>query len=182
MRWTHRLHLIGDRKEPCNCDDSPTGKHTPLDHVRTFMYEKILLPTDGTESIDSAVEHALNLAQTYDSELHVLYVVDESAYGGVDIRTELIREGLENEGTRAVDTVRKRADEAGISVVGEVTTGRPYRKILSYADRNDIDLIVMGTHGRRGVDRYLLGSVAEKVVRSADVPVMSVHRSSNEST
>lgn len=145
------------------------------------MYETILLPTDGSDAADSAVEHALDLAKTYDATLHVLYVVDEGAYGGLDVRTEMIREGLETEGTKAVDAIRRRADDAGVLVVGEVTTGRPYRKIRSYADRNDVDLIVMGTHGRRGIDRYLLGSVAEKVVRLADAPVMTVRATSAES-
>jgi len=71
--------------------------------------------------------------------------------------------------------VRTRAKAAGVeSIRGSVAGGSPYRQILASAEEHDIDLIVMGTHGRRGIDRYLLGSVAEKVVRTAEPPVLTV--------
>jgi len=61
-----------------------------------------------------------------------------------------------------------------VSVVTAVRTGAPYERILDYADQEGADMVVMGTHGRTGVDRYLLGSVTEKVVRTADIPVLTV--------
>lgn len=138
------------------------------------MYDEILIPTDGTDSVQPAIEHALNLAETYGATLHALYVVDERSYAMMDVRTDLIIETLETEGEHAVEMIRERADAADVPVETGVTTGNPYREILDYADENGIDLIVMGTHGRRGLDRYLLGSVTEKVVRSSHVPVLTV--------
>ena len=145
------------------------------------MYDTILIPTDGTDSVQPAIEHALNLAETYDATLHTLYVVDERSYAMMDVRTDLIIEALETEGQNAIETIRERAESVGLSVETTVETGNPYRSILEYAEKNDIDLIVMGTHGRRGLDRYLLGSVTEKVIRSSDVPVLTVRAPAAES-
>lgn len=136
------------------------------------MYDDILYPTDGSEGATAALEHAVDHAITYDSTLHVLYVVEEPS---VEPRATEILDSLEATGERTVEEVRSRANAAGVeSLRGFIGSGSPYRQILAYSDEHDVDLIVMGTHGRRGVDRYLLGSVAEKVVRTAPCPVMTV--------
>jgi len=138
------------------------------------MYERILLPTDGSKATDAAVERALDLAATYDAELHVIYVVDTAAVP-TEVAADSILESLEEAGERVVADVEERAADAGVeTVVAAVEYGTPHRVIREYADDNDVDLIVMGTHGRTGLDRYLLGSVTEKVVRTADVPVLTV--------
>jgi nucleotide-binding universal stress UspA family protein len=75
----------------------------------------------------------------------------------------------------ALDEIERRARSRGIEAVRtEVITGSPHRAIREYAEDKDVDLIVIGTHGRTGVERYLLGSVTEKIVRTADVPVLTV--------
>lgn len=138
------------------------------------MYHDVLFPTDGSEGANAAIEHAIDHALTYDATLHVLYVV-EKTYPAVEAGPADVLDALRSEGEAALDDARERAKEAGVeSVRGSVTGGSPYRNILRYADEHKIDLIVMGTHGRRGVDRYLLGSVTEKVVRTADCPVLTV--------
>lgn len=82
------------------------------------------------------------------------------------------------DGSEGAEAARSKAKTADVeSIRGTVAAGSPYRQILNYADENDVDLIVMGTHGRQGVERYLLGSVAEKVVRTADCPVLTVSSS-----
>ncbi|MFB6130153.1 MAG: universal stress protein [Salinigranum sp.] len=139
------------------------------------MYEDILVPTDGSDAAEAAVDHAVELATTYGARLHALYVVDSSAYAMVDAGGDVIHETLEQEGEAAVGRVADRANEAGLTALTVVTTGTPSRDILAYADENGVDLIVMGTHGRRGLERYLLGSVTERVVRGSDVPVLTVH-------
>ena len=149
------------------------------------MYDTILVPTDGSSHADAAIERALDLAEQYDGTLHALYVVDVS-YPYADFETptvnwEAVTEAMEGQGERATATVRERADERGVPVettVREATT--IHGTILDYADEQDVDLIVMGTRGRRGLDRYLLGSVTEKVVRLADVPVLTVKASKEE--
>jgi nucleotide-binding universal stress UspA family protein len=138
------------------------------------MYDDVLIPTDGTDAVQPAVDHALDLAETYGAALHALYVVDQGAYVGVDVRSDMIIETLETEGEEAVEAVEERAEAAGVPVTTAIVRGDPYREILDYADEQGVDLVVMGTHGRRGLDRYLLGSVTEKVVRSADLPVLTV--------
>jgi nucleotide-binding universal stress UspA family protein len=138
------------------------------------MYDRILFPTDGSEGANAALDHAIDHAVRYDAELHVLYVVEENLPVMEAGQAQLL-EALEAEGERAIDDARDRAKAEGVdSIRGTVAGGSPYRGILEYVDDYDIDLVVMGTHGRRGVDRFLLGSVAEKVVRSADCPVLTV--------
>ena len=144
-------------------------------------YETVVLATDGSDCARAAGEHALELAATYDATLHVLYVVDATDLGLTtpsEIDVEEIRDSLRAKGQRAVDEVVETAADAGIEGVGEVRVGIPHEEILAYADGVDADLLVLGTHGRTGIRRYLLGSVAERVVRIADPPVLTVHEES----
>jgi nucleotide-binding universal stress UspA family protein len=137
------------------------------------MYDRILVPTDGSEGTEGAVDHAIDLATTYDAALHALYVVDTNVH--VDGSAAGTFDAIESAGRRAVDEVLERAEAAGVETVeGAVVEGTPHRAILDYADEHAVDLVVMGTHGRTGLDRYLLGSVAEKVVRLSDAPVLTV--------
>jgi nucleotide-binding universal stress UspA family protein len=145
------------------------------------MYERILVPTDGSPAAEAAVEQAVSLAAQYDATLHALYVVDTSAYSTIEAGAEIIINALEEEGEAAVQEIAEAGEEAGVDVETTVTAGTAYRSILEYVDDHDVDLVVMGTHGRRGLDRYLLGSVTERVVRTADVPVLTVRHKSDES-
>ena len=138
------------------------------------MYDDILVPTDGSPAADAAVEHALTLAERFDSTVHALYVVDATAYASLEGGSQMVAEALEDEGEAAVARIGAAAEEAGIPAVETVVSGTAYRSIIDYAADEGIDLVTMGTHGRRGIDRYLLGSVTERVVRSADVPVLTV--------
>ncbi|QIB76076.1 universal stress protein [Halogeometricum borinquense] len=141
-----------------------------------YPYGDVLVPTDGSDGAAAAIDPAVDIARTYDARLHALSVVDPMAMG-IDARPDLIAEQLEDAARTAVETVEERARDASISAIKTaVESGPPYREIRSYADANDIDLIVMGTHGRSGIERYLLGSVAEKTVRTSSVPVMTVRR------
>jgi nucleotide-binding universal stress UspA family protein len=138
------------------------------------MYDTILVPTDGSAAVVEAVERAVDLAERYDATVHALYVVDSSAYGTLDMSTSVVVDALEDEGETAVSYVAEEAEAAGVPVETAVVTGTPHRTIMDYIDEHDVDMVVMGTHGRRGFDRFLLGSVTEKVVRTAPVPVMTV--------
>lgn len=144
------------------------------------MYEEILVPTDGSPASSAAIEHAVDIADRYGARLHALYVVDGAAYSTMEAGAEVVVEALESEGEEAVNRVAEAAAAAGVDSVTAVTTGTAYRTIREYADDEGIDLIVMGTHGRRGLDRYLLGSVTERVVRTADVPVLTVRMPDEE--
>ncbi|MGQ4555684.1 universal stress protein [Halobellus sp. GM3] len=138
------------------------------------MYDNILVPTDGSDATEGAVDHAIELAKQYDATLHALYVVDTGAYSSLEVGSDIVVEALREEGTKAVEEVKSEAESAGIAVETAVETGIAHRAIVDYVDDEDIDLVVMGTHGRTGVGRFLLGSVTEKVVRTANAPVLTV--------
>ncbi|GAB7095591.1 universal stress protein [Halolamina litorea] len=140
------------------------------------MYDDILVPTDGSPAATAAIDHAISLAKTYDATVHALYVVDASAFSSIEAGSELVIDALEEEGQHAVEEITAAAEAAGIDVVTHVVSGTAYRRILDYVDDEGIDLIVMGTHGRSGVERFLLGSVTERVVRTADVPVLTIRQ------
>lgn len=139
------------------------------------MYEDILVPVDSSEEDPSSViEQALFLAETCDARLHILHVVDERAYSSIpDDARDQIRDTLEEDGQDATRRVAEAAVERGIDVHREVRWGEPTVGILSYARESDVDIIVMGTHARTGYERFLLGSIAEKVVRTAEIPVLT---------
>ncbi|KAB1191104.1 MULTISPECIES: universal stress protein [Haloferax] len=139
-----------------------------------FPYEHVLIPTDGSESATRAAEHGLELAAETDATVHVLSVIDDSALGP-DVRSALSGSEYEQVATTAVETVASRAAELGVSrVVEHLEYGTPSDEISEIIDEYDIDAVVMGTTGKSGIDRILLGSVAEKTVRTAPVPVITV--------
>jgi nucleotide-binding universal stress UspA family protein len=162
------------------------------------MYNEILYPTDGSDGAGAALTNARDIATAYDATVHVLHVAEQLKPHGLSSDVEVTGSGGmvgdPRGGEAAMEGDRQKGDERqaeveahGREVVetaaerfGDVRTetavrgGNPYEVILDYADEHDIDLVVMGTHGRTGLDRYLLGSVTEKVVRTSDVPVLTV--------
>jgi nucleotide-binding universal stress UspA family protein len=142
------------------------------------MYDSILIPTDGSDGSDVAVEHAVDLADRYDAAMHALYVIEAGQMTEPldDAEQSRIYERLENAGEQVVTEVADRAAAAGVEPVETaVEQGTPYERILDYADRNGVDMVVMATNGRTGDARDLLGSVTEQVVRSSPVPVVTVN-------
>jgi nucleotide-binding universal stress UspA family protein len=137
------------------------------------MFDDILVPTDGSEGSRAAIDRAIELANTSDAALHTIYVVDTTGAGAAGAAGTL--DAVEEQGRAAVDEVIDAADGADVGTVeASVARGPPHEAILAYVEEHGIDLVVMGTHGRTGLDRVLLGSTTEKVVRLADVPVMTV--------
>lgn len=137
-------------------------------------FEKVLVPTDGSEPANVAADHGIGIAEATDAALHVVYVVNLASASGEFGSAEVLK-ALEDAGQQAVDDVVDRAQDAGVrSVEASVLSGTPARAVLDYIEEHDIDVVAMGTHGRTGLERFLLGSVTEKVVRVADVPVLTV--------
>jgi len=136
------------------------------------MYETILVPTDGSTGSEAAADEAIDLAAELGATVVALFVVDTHTVQSDAGNPDLVNT-LESEGERATDAVVERATDRGVQARGLVVEGTPYRSILNTTGDEDIDLVVMGTHGRTGLERYLLGSVTEKVVRTADVPVLT---------
>jgi len=140
------------------------------------LYDRILVPTDGSPEGSRAVAHAIDLAEAHDATVSALYVINTASYNGLPMETswEGVTTLLNTDGQHALDTVEAQATDRGIPAETEITEGSPAKEIIQTAEQQDCDLIVMGTHGRGGLDRLLLGSVAEKVVRAARIPVTTV--------
>jgi nucleotide-binding universal stress UspA family protein len=135
----------------------------------------VLIPTDGSPASVAAATHGLALAATLDAAVHVLAVVDDTSLGA-GVRSVLSDDELERSATAAVEAVLAAADDYELSHVDtSVAHGPPAEEIQAHVETNTIHAVVMGASGRRGVDRILLGSVAEQTVRSAPVPVITVH-------
>lgn len=139
-----------------------------------IAYDQILIPTDGSETSQRATEHAVSMAARQDATLHALHVVDGGPDSAPDVGGGLNAADLRERGEESIEAVRERAERAGVEVETVVDAGVAYQSIVEYVDTNDIDLVVMGTHGRSGIQRFLLGSVAERVIRTVNAPVMTV--------
>jgi nucleotide-binding universal stress UspA family protein len=144
------------------------------DETLEFPYENILVPTDGSAGSTRAAKHVLSLAASLDATVHVLSVVDETPLG-LDVRSSTSGKETESVATEAIEAVVSEAETRGVNnTVRHIEHGTPVEAILDCIEANDVQAVGMGTTGRRGTDRILLGSVAEKTVRSAPVPVMTV--------
>lgn len=145
------------------------------------MYKKILLPTDGSEYANKAAENAIWIARASGAEIIALNVIETSTLVGLPAEDLIVRikEMLKEEGRIALEHIFEMAtkdniEEGDIKVTLETKEGSPADIILKI-DEEGIDLVVMGTSGKHGLDRFLLGSVTGKVVRSAKCPVLAVH-------
>ncbi len=140
------------------------------------MYETVLFPTDGSDTATEAAAHAIDMATRHDAGLHVLYVVDHHRVSQMapKLGTDHIKRTLEQEGERITSETAATAREAGVETVEVVREGTPGQTVVDYADEIGADAIVMGTNGRSGIDRLLLGSVAERVIQLSELPVMTV--------
>lgn len=168
-------YLLGSVTEKVvRLSDVPVLTVNAEDEEVTYPYTDILVPTDGSTGAAAAIGPAVDVASKYDARIHALSVIEPMTLG-VDVRSKAILDSLEKAAQDAVDVVEEQATQASVSAVETaIEHGSPYRTIGSYVDEHDIDLVVMGTHGRSGIERYLLGSVSEKTVRTSPVPVMTV--------
>jgi nucleotide-binding universal stress UspA family protein len=138
------------------------------------MYDDILLPTDGSESMDDVYRHTVDLARRHDATVHVLYVIDDRAFLTLapDLVDDVVGE-LEGEGDQATAAARDRLDADGIDTVGVVRRGNPAEEIVGYVEEAGIDVVTMGTHGSN-YQQNMVGSVSARVVADSPVPVLTV--------
>lgn len=145
------------------------------------MFETVVIATDGSESVERGVRVASDLAHRFDASVHALYVLDEDEIAGTpqSVRAD-VEAALRTAGDEALASVENivTTTESGQSrpIETAVREGRPEREIIRYARNVDADVIAMGTRGRHGEYAYLLGSVAEAVVRHSPIPVLTVRQ------
>ncbi|MEM4446871.1 MAG: universal stress protein [Candidatus Jordarchaeales archaeon] len=144
------------------------------------LYKKILVPVDGSEHAERALERAISLAKTYNSQIILLNVVkteelevvkqySEASYG-------LVKSYLEQAASKILEEAEKLTKKKGIEdVVKKITYGDPAEKIVEEANNENVDLIVIGTRGLTGVKRVVLGSTTQKVIRWSERDVLVIH-------
>ncbi|MFB6192649.1 MAG: universal stress protein [Candidatus Nanohaloarchaea archaeon] len=137
------------------------------------MYNSILLPVDEDEGVGPALEHAEELAEKFNAEIHLLNVVDvRDSFDGIDWKQ--VMEETEEHRRQELDNLREKLENKGLKASKEVRKGVPFKEINRVAEEKEIDLVVMPTHNRKGMERILLGSTTEKVLRTSEVPVLTV--------
>ena len=140
-------------------------------------YKKILVPLDGSETSEAILPEIEKLVSAFGASISLLHVVSIPILPGSMepvIQYQTISEALIKEGEGYLRTIEKRLKDKGFTVESHLQQGNEAQLILEHCDRKDIDLIAMSTHGRSGVSRWLLGSVAEKVIRHATKPILLV--------
>jgi len=147
------------------------------------MFDTIVVATDGSDSVQRAVTVAADVAAGFDAAVHAVYVVDSGEVESTpdEVRDDL-RDALDDHGEAALDDVvdATTARDASLDITTEVREGRPAPEIADYARAVDADVVAMGTRGRHGENRFLIGSVAERVVRTCPIPVLTVRQLTDE--
>ncbi|MBQ2635264.1 MAG: universal stress protein [Methanobrevibacter sp.] len=140
------------------------------------MYKKILVPTDGSEYAKKAQKHALFLAKVSGAEIIAVSVTENNFVNGLPLDDEIYQlNQILNE--RSEENLKEfdKLNEDDLKITHVIREGSPARVILEVAKEEDVDLIVMGSSGKSGFDRFIMGSVADKVVNSAKCAVLVVH-------
>lgn len=145
------------------------------------MFDTVVIATDGSESAHRAIRTALDIADRFDATVHALYVVDEREISRTpeEVRDE-IGTAIEDAGEQALEFVSSEAESTNGEVVTAIEHGDPKEEIIAYAESVDADVIAMGTRGRHGEHAFLLGSVAEAIVRQSPIPVLTVRQLESE--
>ena len=141
-----------------------------------MMYKKILVPTDGSEFAKKAQKHALFLASVSGAEIVAVSVTENNFVNGLPLDDEIYQlNQVLNE--RSEENLKEfdKLNEDDIKITHVIREGSPARVILEVANEEQVDLIVMGSSGKSGFDRFIMGSVADKVVNSAKCAVLVVH-------
>jgi nucleotide-binding universal stress UspA family protein len=145
--------------------------------------KRMLVPTDFSPASDIAFSYAVDMAVRQGATMHLLHVIDDASFAtaypdGFYVELPGLRAQLTEESTRRLEEMARRAIDAGLAATIEVAVGRPARVTVETAKSRGTDLIVMGTHGRSGFAHLVLGSVAERVVRTAPCAVLTVRDTS----
>jgi len=156
------------------CDMQETREVEAMTDIK-----KILFPYDLSETGREIIPYLLSVAETYNSEVYLLHVVDDLGKWGKAYIPHPSMDTFQAEASKAADKAMDEICEEQLkgypSLQRKVISGDPITEILKTIESEDIDLVIMGTHGRRGLEHMLMGSVAENVVKKSSVPVMTIH-------
>jgi nucleotide-binding universal stress UspA family protein len=141
-----------------------------------ISFKKIMIATDGSVCSRMAANNAIELARISGGTVYAVYVVSTDYFSSmaVDLDWERMREALKKEGIEAVNYVTGAGELEEVKVEPVLLEGHPANELIRYAEEERMDIVIMGSHGKTGLDRLFLGSVAENMVRHSKVPVMVV--------
>ena len=152
--------------------------------MKSTVYKKIMIATDGSELVIKAVDSAIELAKLSEAQLYAIYVIAPVGYSITPyINAEwekAMKEHLRQEGLAATAYVKNAGKAANVEVESFILEGSPAVEIINFAEKNDIDLIVMGSHGNSAIQRFLIGSVVEKVIKHSKIDVLVVRKEMSE--
>jgi nucleotide-binding universal stress UspA family protein len=159
--------------------------------ITNDLYKKILIATDGSDHTEKAITHAIELAKLTGAQLHAVYVIsiisppenldiktdyDTGSSVSIDASMDGLKKILAQDGDKAIRSIKEKAAINGVNVRKWILEGQPAKEILKLAEEQSFDLIVMGTLGKSGIEKILLGSVADKVIRGSRIPVLTVRK------
>jgi len=147
-----------------------------------IQLKRILLPTDFSDCAQHALKYATALARSFGAKVYLLHVVDVPVYGYLEPFAGSVWSlyDMKEEAERSIADIIPPEDRDAVGAESFVREGTPFVEIVKFAKEKDIDLIVIGTHGRTGLKHMLIGSVEEKVVRKAPCPVLTVRSPGHE--
>jgi nucleotide-binding universal stress UspA family protein len=144
-------------------------------YMTSDFYQSVVIATDGSDNTQRAISYGIEIAKLSRATVYALHVVDTSSFSqSWTAGREAMYEILRKDGQKATSKIKEYGEASGVEVIEVLLEGHPSNEIIDFAENNNIDLIVMGTLGKTGLDRFLMGSVAEKVVRNSKVPVLVV--------
>jgi nucleotide-binding universal stress UspA family protein len=145
-----------------------------------MRFDRILIPTDGSEFTRRAIEKGISIAKLSSGTITAVHILDQAIYASMPMDSSVVDlyETMRAEGMAALDYVTERCHTEGVEVVAKLIEGSPAKVIIRMSA--DHDLVVMGTLGKRGMTKILLGSVAEKVLERAECPVMVINNAVSE--
>jgi len=136
---------------------------------------KILIATDGSKASEDAAYLGIKFARQYEAKVFAIYVIDVTAHDSIlmDKSWEIDEcAECEKKGNKATSVIVEKAKFAGLEAESVILKGNPAEKILDFANEHKIDMIVVGSLGKSGIERFAMGSVSEKIVRYSKVPVL----------
>jgi nucleotide-binding universal stress UspA family protein len=152
-----------------------------------FHPRKILVPTDFSEDSELAFQTALSLAVTYQARIFLLHVISTTVQRSLadycldqSIMDRVLNESIVFSNEKLEEAIAKNRQSADIKVIPDVRRGQPHEEILKEASERKIDLIVIASHGKTGLKKYLMGSVTEKVMHEAKCPVLLIRSAGKE--
>ncbi len=130
------------------------------------MFKRILVPSDGSKHAKKAADKAIQLAKILDAEIVAVHVIDEKLIQPFEV--------LEEEGMEILHQIQKKGESAGVEVSEVLLLGNPGHDMKKISNKTEADLIVIASHGRTGLEKILMGSVAENTLKTADIPVLLI--------